>query len=293
MAEINIDPVFNQIVLVPTDFSDVCRNAIFHAVKLARRTGFKIYILYIITKETRTMLKQLHVREEYVDWKLNEYKKYYEKKYGVCITTMAVKGSILSTIHDVAEQIRADVMILGTHGKKGLQHVFGSYARRILLQFTIPVIVVQKIAYREIYRNIVLPVHDPAASSDAIHWAFLMARMFDAKFHIFSQPASNASMKDLLAVIIRNVRSVFDEEHMPDIVITPNKSPDFAREVISYSLARHADMIMIINYPDISAESFSLTTWNEKLMFNEAQIPVIFINPEFLSKRNFKSITIT
>lgn len=38
-------------------------------------------------------------------------------------------------------------------------------------------------------------------------------------------------------------------------------------------------MIMIVTEPQIGTNYFNLGPWNEKIMFNEAQIPVMCINP--------------
>ena len=128
MAKEQKESKYNKIVLIPTDFSEVCGNAISHGVKLAKFLGYKVCILHIINKETKAVLKKKNVGVDYVEWRLKEYKKYYEKKYDVDIDTLSVEGSIFSTISEVATKIKANLMVLGTHGKKGLQHVFGSYA---------------------------------------------------------------------------------------------------------------------------------------------------------------------
>jgi nucleotide-binding universal stress UspA family protein len=273
----------NKIVLVPTDFSDICRNAINHGVKLARNGGFKVCILHVITGETRSLLKKMQVGAEYIDWKLNEYRKYYEKKYGVTVETMAVEGNIFTTINEVARQIGAGVMILGTHGKRGMQQVFGSYALRVVLDSPIPVIVVQKITYRERYRNIVLPVSSMDESLLALKLAKVISGLLDVKFHILPLPEKEAGLKNLLPAITSRVTGIFEEGKMPDIVVTPYKTSNFAAEVIAFTIAQKADMIMMINRPHAVASGLGLSSWNERLMFNEAQIPVMCINPGFMS----------
>ena len=81
MAKTTKEQKYNKIVLIPTDFSEVCGNAISHGVKLAKFLGYKVCILHIINKETKDALKKKHVGVDYVECRLKEYKKYYEKKY--------------------------------------------------------------------------------------------------------------------------------------------------------------------------------------------------------------------
>ena len=270
---------YNNIVLIPTDFSEVCGNAVSHGVKLAKFLGYKVFILHIINKETKSELKKKNVGTDYIDLRLKEYKKYYTKKYDVEIDTMAVEGSIFSTISTVAREIKANLMVMGTHGKKGLQHVFGSYAMKVVEESTVPVVVVQKRAFKSGYKNIVFPVSNDLEPRQAVHWAKLMAKLFKAKIHIYISPEKDTARRTALAIITKQITTVFDAEEVSYSIVTAEKSSAFAEQIISYSVIQHADLIMIMTRPNIDVVGFSLSAWDEKLMFNEAQIPVMGINP--------------
>ena len=90
MSQPNQKKKYDSIVLIPTDFSEVCGNAISHGVKLARFLGYRVCILHVINTETKAALKKKNVGVDYVEWRLKEYKKYYEKKYELVVETMAV-----------------------------------------------------------------------------------------------------------------------------------------------------------------------------------------------------------
>ena len=279
MSNAKQEKKYNNIVLIPTDFSEVCSNAISHGVKLAKFLGYKVFILHIINKETRAALKKKNVGIEYIDSRLKEYSRYYTKKYGVEIDTMAVEGSIFATISLVAKEIKANLMVMGTHGKKGLQHVFGSYAMKVVEESTIPVIVVQKRAFKTGYKNIVFPVSNDLEPRQAVHWAKLMAKLFSAKLHIFLSPEKDTARRTSLNIITKQITTVFDAESVDYSITTAAKSAGFADQVISYAVIQHADLIMIMTRPNIDVIGFSLSAWDERLMFNEAQIPVMGINP--------------
>jgi len=270
---------YNNIVLIPTDFSEVCGNAVSHGVKLAKFLGYKVFILHIINKETKAELKKKNVGVDYIDVRLKEYEKYYSKKYGVEIDTMAVEGSIFATISTVAKEIRANLMVMGTHGKKGLQHVFGSFALKVVEESPIPVVVVQKRAFKSGYKNIIFPVSKDLEPRQAVHWAKLMAKLFDARLHILLSPEKDTARNNSLAIITKQITTVFDSEGVNYSVQTAAKSTGFADQVISYSVLNHADLIMIMTRPNIDVPGFSLAAWDERLMFNDAQIPVMGINP--------------
>ncbi len=279
MAPSNPDKKYNNIILIPTDFSEVCSNAISHGVKLAKFLGYSVCILHIINKETKAELKKKNVGVDFIEYRLKEYKKYYEKKYQVVVDTIAVEGNIFSTISDIAREIKANLMVMGTHGKKGLQHVFGSYALKVVVEAPVPVVVVQKRAFKLGYNNIVFPVSNDLEPRQAVHWAKLMAKLFNAKLHIVICPEKETGRKTSLSIITKQITDIFDAEKVSYICQFAETSVKFAEEVISYSVLNRADLIMIMTRPNVDVAGFSLASWDERLMFNDAQIPVMGINP--------------
>jgi nucleotide-binding universal stress UspA family protein len=270
---------YNNIILIPTDFSEVCGNAVIHGVHLARFLKYKAVILHVINHETRAALKKKNVGVDYVDKRLKEYKNYYEKKYGVVIETIAEEGSIFSTISEVASRIKANIMVLGTHGKKGLQHVFGSYAMRVVSESPVPVIVVQKRSFKQGYENIILPISSDLESRQCVQWAKLISTLFKSKINIFQAVESDKGLNSRLKIITRQITDAFNKEGIAYEINLAEEKGNFARQIISYAAVKHADMIMIMTRPNIDVPGFSISSWDEKLMFNEAQIPVMCINP--------------
>ncbi len=279
MANIEQGKIYNNIILIPTDFSEVCSNAISHGVKLAMFLGYKVMILHIISKETKAELKRKKVGVDYIDARLKDYKKYYSKKYKVEIDTMAVEGSIFATIGAVAGEIKANLMVLGTHGKKGLQYVFGSHVMKVVEESPVPVIVVQKRSFKSGYKNIVFPVSNELEPRQAVHWAKLMARLFSAQIHIFTAREKETERLTSLSIITQQITTIFDEEKVFYNITPAADSNDFAEQVISYSVLHQADLIMIMTRPNVDVVGFRLSAWDDKLMFNQAQIPVMGINP--------------
>lgn len=279
MTENTIDLKYNKVILVPTDFSEVCANAIYHGVKLARALGARVCILHIISRETRADLKKKNVGAEYVELRLKEYKRYYEKRYGVIADTLAVEGNIFTTINEVAAETGAYLMVLGTHGKKGLQHVFGSFARRIINEAPIPVVVVQKRSNRESIDNIVFPASNNTGSQEQLHLARAIAGIFNARIHFLYRRQKGVDLQGIPDDTDPLVSEIFKDAKTPLFATVPGKLQDFTKEVISYAALQHADMIVAATRPDIDGKASILSAEEEKLLFNEAHIPVVCVNP--------------
>lgn len=279
MTTETLDAKLRNILLIPTDFSEVCNLAVSHGVRLAKHLGYRVCILHIINKETRSLLKKRKVGDEYIDVRLKEIRRYYSRKYDIDIETRAQEGSIFSTIEEIAIDIKANLMVLGTHGKKGLQLVFGSYAMKVAEQSSIPVIITQKRSFNEGYRQIIFPVSNDIEPRPAVRWVTLMARLFHAHVHIFQSPEKDRGLDARLKTIIREITGVLEAEKVDFSLITAEKTRNFADEVISCSVMMHADLIMIMTRPNVDIPGFSMAAWGEKLIFNNAQIPVMCINP--------------
>lgn len=275
---------YNSIILIPTDFSEICENAISHGAELARFLHYKVCILHVIDKQGEVEQKKDDPARDHIAENLQKYKQEYEKKFKVSIETFIRNGNILKVINEVAVELKANLIILGTHGKKGLQHLLGSYALKVVLDSPCPVVVVQKRSFGDGYRNIVLPISNELESRQAIEWIMLISRLFNSRILLYKSLESDPAMIARLNIIIRQISKILDEEKVPYSIKVAEKSRDFAPQLISCSVANNADLIMIITRPGEALPGFNISFWDERLMFNEAQIPVMCINPVELGK---------
>jgi nucleotide-binding universal stress UspA family protein len=269
----------NKIILIPTDFSEVCGNAISHGVRLAHSMGCTVCILHVINKETKAFLKKMDADVDYIETRLKGYQRYYQKKYSLTIETLVVEGSIFEAINQVAEDIKATLMVLGTHGKKGLQHVFGSYALRVVIDSPVPVIVVQKRHFRNGYNNIVFPISNELEPRQKVQWTSTISKLFNSRIHLFQAIESDATLNNRLKIITSQITKVMDEKGVPYSMTVAEKPSDFTKQILNYSVENLADLIIIMTEPNYDIQGFSYSKWSEALMFNEAQIPVMCINP--------------
>lgn len=51
----------NNIILVPTDFSELCMNALKQAVDLAYNLNYKVVLLHVINSDTVAYFKNLYL----------------------------------------------------------------------------------------------------------------------------------------------------------------------------------------------------------------------------------------
>lgn len=271
----------NNLVLVPTDFTAVGDNAISQAAEAARFLGYKVVVLHVIDKTTKAQLKKESLDETSVENKLQVIVDDIKSAYGIEAEGMAREGSIFTTISDVAKELGANLLYLGTHGKVGMQHLTGSYALKVVTSSPAPVIVVQKRSFDEGYHHIVLPITSDSGPWEKTKWAAHIAKQFRSEIHIYQMNGSE------IDEAVNQITEFFDKNDVKYTVREAAKNTNFARQITDYATSNNADLVMIMTDPDQSFAKFFLGSWDEQIIFNAAQIPVMCINPR---KRNWQKI---
>ncbi|WP_230677544.1 hypothetical protein, partial [Streptococcus pneumoniae] len=72
----------------------------------------------------------------------------------------------------------------------------------------------------------------------------------------------------------------FNEKGIPyEVEITEEKTSGFVTALLKYSAGIEADLICIMNFFDASFMSIFSSSYEQQIITNEAQIPVLCINP--------------
>jgi hypothetical protein len=104
-------------------------------------------------------------------------------------------------------------------------------------------------------------------------WAASIANEFNAKIMIYHLPG------DELEDIITMITNHFTVNDVNFTIEAADKGSNFTKQVIDYATAENADMILIMTNPDKSLRSFLLGSYDEDIIFNASQIPVMCVNP--------------
>lgn len=263
----------NPIFLVPTDFSEVCTNAAYRAASLAKDFNYKIVLLHVIDKNTLTELKKESKGHDSIDAKLQELANILIKENVIQVDIISREGDIFSTIAEVAQDLNASLIFLGTHGKVGMQKITGSFALKVVTSSEVPTIVIQKRPFGSGLAKIVMPITSDSGPWSKTKWAAAIAKEFNSMIEIFHIPGDE--MDDVITMITNH----FKVNDVKFKVKSADKSGNFTKQVLDYATAENADMILIMTNPDKSLKTYLLGSYDEDIIFNTSQIPVMCINP--------------
>lgn len=270
-----------NIVIVPFDFTEIAECAVEHASNMAQKQGWEVLLLHIINKDTRALLNVYKVTDDLVNARLKEKAEQIEAQYKIVCHVDAREGSIFTDIAKAAEEHKASFIVMGTHGKQGIQHIIGSYAHKVITSTGIPFIVVQKRDTVKTFNKICLPLDDTLESRQKVKWAIYIAKVFNAKVYIKAMYQSDEIYKIKIKTILAKVEQIFKQNNVNFETEYKEDQGGFSKQVINYSKAIDADLILIMTNPDSSPiPNFILNPGDEQIIFNEALIPIMAINPK-------------
>jgi nucleotide-binding universal stress UspA family protein len=180
-------------ILCPIDFSEISRHALDHAVALAKWYGAALEVLYVHTTSMPILVAAPlpFVRPAALDNAERATILQAMAEYVADDRSTGVKvDTVLEEHHDIAGAIvaraaswRAELIVLGTHGRSGWQRlVLGSIAEKVLRKAQCPVLTVPPRAQQVIpgavvaIERIVCPIDFSPASTRALRHAMSLAR---------------------------------------------------------------------------------------------------------------------
>jgi universal stress protein A len=139
-------------ILVPTDFSDSANAALAWANEIARAFDAQIVLLHVVDLQYQLMPSGLLVVPTPIP---SEIVRRAQAQARSTLDALAAKipavsrrlvrrGHARDVTLEVADDVKADVIVMGTHGRRGVEHLFvGSVAEYVVRNARLPVTTVR------------------------------------------------------------------------------------------------------------------------------------------------------
>ena len=269
-----------KLIVVPWDFSHVAENALAHAVKIGKMVNNDICLLHIVDSG---------INPKELSQKTASLKKLVEEnatKYSIPIIFHISKGSIFTEIAEYANEKEANLVVMGTHGMKGMQKLTGSWALKVIVKSKIPFIVIQDPPVdQERYHNIVFPVDFRGENKEKIKMAIFMGKYFESKIH---KLVSFSTDKNTLRKTRTNLNFAIKYLIQNNIEYEIHNMPkgNSAEQTIDFAQKSNADLILIVTTKNITIADYMLGASEQQIIANSSRIPVCCVNP----KASFASV---
>jgi len=179
-------------ILLATDFSPASEAVLPHALALASRYASNLYVAHVISSEFRGFLPpeetatKLQQARGFTEQKLEPLLSAARQK-GISCQPLIGEGAIWDALLEMIRQNGIDLIIVGTHGRRGLRKLLlGSVAEEVFRMAPCPVLTVgpktSGTSFRDVQlSHILYPVEFAPDTSPAANYAVSIAEEFHAK----------------------------------------------------------------------------------------------------------------
>jgi len=255
-------------ILCPVDFSESSATAYDYAQSLARHYQAKLFLEHVVDfilpsyayYAPSSYLDEIY-REMCAEGReqLQDFVKTHTRN-GVQPECLVYEGAVTDSILAFAEAQKVDLIVMGTHGLKGLDRFnLGSVADKVLRKARCPVLVVRKPAHDCAssgsaqgpiqLRKIVFCTDFSDPSHRALEYALSAAAEYDAELtllHVLENIPSSASIEEAIAMATKQLDKLIPPEGLEAARIkTMVRIGKAYQQIIEFSLEIQADLLIM------------------------------------------------
>lgn len=265
-----------NLYIVPYDFTPVSEKALEYALFLGSKVRTEIKLLNVASDKKKGMQAKS---------KLQELCEKTKTPPAVELTHAVRVGSIFTDIGKVAKEERAQLIIMGTHGKRGLQSLFGSHAMKVVTSADCPFLIVQKNTEIKEVKNIMVPIDLTKESLQIVNIAGDMSNMLGAGIHVLAEKQTDQILHTRLHNRISIVKDQYEERNITPVIEITKKRGSYQKKIMQYAKANEGGMIAIAYHSESLLPQFD--TFAQNLMCNKMGIPFLVINSKLASSLYF------
>jgi nucleotide-binding universal stress UspA family protein len=270
-------------IIVPTDFTPTSEKAIEYAFSLSKTLDAEVHLLHIIKSDAE---------ENEAKNKLAGFIDHWKVKTGHVPMAMLKKGNIFEDIPSVVEEEKGDLVVMGTHGLKGLQYIVGSHALRVITETKAPFVVVQDgTMVKDAIHKILVPLDLHKETKQKIRFAGDMAEKFKSEVQIIVPKEDDEYLQNALMRNLSYAEGYFESREIAyQTVVAGVKSSHFAEAVAEHAEKAGIDLICILNFANEKMIHAFGVDAEQKIITNKAGIPVMVLNPVVANLHNTRSL---
>jgi len=279
-------------VLLPHDFGDTSQTAMDYAIALARMFNAVLDVLHVRDRND-TVIPERFPRELYEELQATVRERLLRitalDETKPILDFHLRSGTAHAEILRFAKEQRTDLIVMGTHGRRGIAHaVLGSVAETVVRTAPCPVLTVRRPPREYTTPNILVPTDFGEASDTALSYGRTLAHTLGGKLHLL-HVMENYFMRPIVAdphALEAAARRQLDERltlmdrDTLGASATLEVSDHTAAAVVEYANASHIDFIVMGTHGRQSMERL-LTASVAEHVVRTASCPVLTVkHPE-------------
>jgi len=263
-------------IVVPIDFTPVTENAIRYAIGLTDVLGVNNITLFHVTaseKETAEATEKLNLLIEK-----------YKAQTSATLASVLKPGNIFDEIGKTAAELEASLIVMATHGIKGMQRIIGSRAMKVITNSETPYIVIQQKPYEPV-KKILIPIDFTREVKQLLPMLQTLNEKFKAKLVLIAQEAKDDFIQKKIDNNLSYFKSYLNDNNI-DFEEAGTYSSSKYKETLQYAKATGVDLIVTTIDPETNLTDYIMGVDEQKIVANELQLPVLCVNTKHYMNRS-------
>lgn len=242
-------------ILFLTDFSEASETALAYAMGFARHFGAQVYPAHACDPVILTETASPNIVDE-VEENSRQRLNQLAKKWALTGTPLFVRGSVEEAVPTWINEHGIDLIVMGTHGRKGLKHfLLGSIAEAIFRSATCPVLTVGPHVTVRPYREfkaekILFPTDLGPHAEFATQYALSVGRENNAQITFMHVVSLDEAFQHDRTELVNNSFNKLKNLVPPDMkeICTPElkvEVGDPAKELLGFAETERPDLIVL------------------------------------------------
>ncbi len=262
--------------MVPYDFTPTSQKALEYALHIGKLVHIDIKLLHLVSDKKKGMAMKS---------KLDEVVKSTNCPDGVEMSAVVKVGNIFTDIGKIAKEEKAQLIIMGTHGIRGMQRFFGSFAMKVIISADCPFLIVQKNTEIRDVKKVAVPIDLTKESLQITKIAGDMARINNAQLHVLAEKQTDQILNTRLKNRLGLVKQQYEDLGIEPEITLVKKSGGYRKKVMNFAKENKVDMIALAYHSESLFPQFD--NFAQGLITNKPGLPVLVINSKLASSLYF------
>ncbi len=270
-------------ILVPIDFSEHSEFALRVAAAIAKKNKSKIVALHMLglSDEGLTKMETQELQEAILNLKFSDstFTDFLDRVYlnGIKIEHSVKRNKDFFEIDTIAKKFGADLIVMGSHGSKGLSRVFvGSNTEKVVRSSSLPVLVIKKPVVNFKFKKVVFACDFKEDYIEPLIKAWNFFKPFKSTFKILyinlpEKFLNNQEMEEKAMEFLKQA-GIEDLNYLKDVIFYNDYN--FEDGIYRFSNQFEADVIAIPTRGRRGIAHFFSSNKGESLV-NHSDIPII------------------
>ena len=273
-------------ILFPTDFTEDAAQAYTYALKVAARTGADLHLLHAIeepfdfaTRVEETVGALNDEAEDYFKEQITEAHQKEEYQH-VNIEYHVVRGKPYGVINQKAQEIDADLMIMGTKGESSIKRIlYGNVTSDVILDSRIPIMTVPINSKKPYLDRFLFATDFRSKDMEALESTVMLAKAFEAEVHVLHV----SEEKDMeVDIRFRGFKDLINEKIPYDNMYFHHLEAErFTKGVSDFLEEYPVSLMVLIRYKKVFLRTLLWANNTQELTYH-THVPMLVYVPEAL-----------